>query len=129
MNDAPDPVDDRDGWMAAAAEFVQARLDLVRHEAREAGRAAARRAAIATAVVGSAILFWLLLLAGLIGLVAAKQPGWTWWQVTLGIAVLHLLVAVAGVLLLRRPGTPLFQLTRSELAKDQEWLDRLKQKR
>lgn len=128
MKDAPDSVDDGDGWKAAAAEFVQARLDLVRHEAREAGREAARRTAMVAVIVGCVVLSWLLLLAGLIGLVAAKHPDWNWWQVTLGAAVIHLLVGFAVLLLLRRPAPPVFPLTRSELAKDQEWLDHLKRK-
>ncbi len=131
MNEAPDPDadDPPDDWKSLAAEFVQARLELIRHEAREAGRQAARRAATAVVIAGCAVLFWMLTVAGLIGLVAASRPDWAWWQITLAAGGLHLLVALACLLTLRRPGRPAFPLTRSELAKDQAWLETLKHKR
>ncbi len=52
MNDAPDPDAAPDDWKALAAEFVQARLELIRHEAREAGREAAKRAATVVVTMG-----------------------------------------------------------------------------
>lgn len=129
MNDAPDPDAPPDDWKALAAEFVQARLELIRHEAREAGREAAKRAATVVVIAGCAVLFWMLTVVGLIGLVAASRPEWTWWQITLAAGGLHLIVALIALLTLRRPGKPPFPLTRSELAKDQAWLETLKRKR
>lgn len=130
MNDAPDPGSEPSGgdWKTAAAEFAQARLELIRHEARAAGREAARRAATAVIIVGAAVLFWILMVAGLIGLIAAARPDWPWYHITLVAGGLHLLVGVAGLFYLRKPAPPAFPLTRSELAKDQEWLETLKRK-
>ena len=65
-------------------------------------------------------------MAGLIGLIAASQPGWPWYLITLGIAAIHLMAAVAAVLALKKPVDPPFPLTRAELTKDQAWLESLK---
>lgn len=125
---APGPHGPPDDWKAAAAEFVQARIELVRHEAREAGRLAARRAATVAVILGGAVLFWLLTVAGLIGIITAARPDWGWGPVTLAAAGLHLLGALLALLSLRKPAPPAFTLTRTELAKDQKWLENLKNK-
>ncbi|GAA5484404.1 phage holin family protein [Haloferula sargassicola] len=113
-----------DGWKAVVHEFVDARLGLIKLEAREAGREAARRTAIAVVIAGAALAAWALTLAGVIGWIA-RSAGWPWFFVALGAAVLHLLIAGIGALLLRQ-GSALFPLTRSELSKDREWLQTLK---
>lgn len=130
MNDAPEPDADAppENWKALAAEFVQARIELIRFEARAAGRQAAQRAATAVFIVGCAVLFWMLTVAGLIGLVAATRPDWTWWHIALAAGGIHLLVGLIALLSLKRSGDPAFPLTRSELAKDQAWLETLKRK-
>ncbi|BCX47374.1 hypothetical protein HAHE_12820 [Haloferula helveola] len=134
MSEAPetyrDEAEGADGdWKASAAEFVQARIELIRLEARDAGREAARKAATVVIITGCAILCWMLVITGLIGLVAAARPDWPWYHITLVAAGLHLAIAGIGVLSLRKGGQPPFPLTRSEFAKDQAWLETLKKKR
>lgn len=118
-----------DDWTAAAAEFVQARIELIRLEAKDAGREAGRKVGTVIVVVSCAILVWLLILAGLIGWISASRPDWPWYHVTLVAAGLHLAVALLGLLSLKKGGKPSFPITRSELAKDQAWLESLKKKR
>ena len=109
-----------------AAEFVDSRLELFRLEAQAAGRDAAQRGVLVAIVAVGAGLTWLLLLAGLIGLIANVQDAIPWYGLTLLAALAHLLVAGAAILRLRQPGPSSFPLTRNELAKDREWLQRLK---
>jgi len=113
-------------WQEMAAEFVDSRLELFRLEAKTASREAAQRAALVAIISVAVALTWILLLAGLIGLIAHAQEAIPWYGLTLIAALLHLIVAIAAVARLRQPGTPSFPLTRNELAKDREWLQRLK---
>ena len=121
--DDPPPQSGGD-WKAALAEFAEARLELVRLEARDAGRQTARRLALAVAggIAGSSA--WALLMAGLVGWTSA-MTGWPWWVPALILGILHLFPAVVALVLLRRPGPPAFPITRSELQKDREWLHSL----
>jgi uncharacterized membrane protein YqjE len=130
MIDAPetstDPAHKAGGWTASASNFIATRIELVRLEARDAGKFAARRLALVVIIVGAALFAWLIGMAGLIGLIAASKPDWPWYLVTLGIAAVHLLAAVAAILALKKPAPPPFPLTRAELSKDQAWLESLK---
>lgn len=133
MTEAPEPAPagepDRDGedWKSSAGEFLNARLELFRLEARQAGRNAARRVGLVVFAVGSALLCWALVMAGLIGLIAALAS-WPWHFVALALGGAHLLAAGLALLALRKPSGDPFPLTRSELEKDREWLNRLFQK-
>jgi uncharacterized membrane protein YqjE len=122
-----DPDDSPATWGAMAAEFVSARLALVRLEARAAREVAARRFASLLLLLLCGALTWILGMVGLIGWIAAICP-WNWWQVTLATAGIHALGAVLAGLALRRPAPPVFPLTRAELANDQQWLETLKRK-
>lgn len=115
-----------DSWKAMAAEFIDARVELVRLEARQAGQIAAQKVALLVIAGFCALLVWLLLLAGLIGWISSLQDSIPWYGVTLIAALLHLLVAVGAVVKLRQPGDPPFPLTRTELEKDRAWLESLK---
>lgn len=113
-------------WLGAATEFLDARFGLIRAEARDAGRIAAKRVAAAFVLAVGAALGWLLLLVGLIGLVAASRGDWTWYGVMLVVAGVHFVAAVIAFFVLRRPCPPAFPLSREELNKDRSWLERLK---
>ncbi|MGB1128750.1 MAG: phage holin family protein [Haloferula sp.] len=129
FNPPPEPARQsaaQDSWKAAAAEFIDSRVELIRLEARSAGQEFAQRAALVAIVVGCAALVWLLLLAGLIGWIASLQDAVPWYGLTLIAALIHLIVAVAAVAKLRQPGATTFPLTRTEFAKDRAWLESLK---
>ena len=123
MSESHDPV--RPDWKESLGEFFQARLELFRLEAREAGREAASRAVAGVVAAIAIYLFWLLLLAGMIGWISSVRPDWPWWGSALIAAGVHLLVALAGMRKLREKPPETFPLTRNELAKDREWLDRI----
>src|SRR5690606_21162507 len=114
-------------WQEAAADFVAARVELLSLEARKAAAAAALKGALAAFAVSCAMIAWLLLVAGLVGWIAAAA-GWPWHFVALAAAVFHLALAGIAAVLLRRPGPPSFPLSRAELAKDHEWLRNLQDK-
>lgn len=114
--------------MAAASEFVTARTELLKLEMRDAGQLAAKRAALVVVILFGAFFFWMFAVAGLIGWVSASQS-WPWHGVALGAAFLHLLLAAAAGMLLKKPAPPSFPITRAEIAKDQAWLETLKNDR
>ncbi|MEM1083074.1 MAG: phage holin family protein [Verrucomicrobiota bacterium] len=130
MSDAPEPTDPTDpeneGWIASASNFLTTRIELVRLEAREAGKHAAKRLGLVIFIIGAALFSWLIGMAGLIGLIAASKPEWPWYWVTISVAALHLLAAVLALLALKKPAPPSFPVTRAELSKDQAWLESLK---
>jgi MFS family permease len=113
-------------WRESAVEFVAARAELIALEAREAGRAAARRAVLLAFIGGCALTAWLTGMAGLVGWVATAGGGLPWHWVALAAALLHLLLAGIAVLVLRRPAPPAFPISRAELSKDRQWLLNLK---
>lgn len=129
MTDGPEPEHPQASpWQNAAADLVSARLQLLSLEAKEAGRIAAIKGALAAVTVMAMALAWLCVLAGGIGWIAAATST-PWHFVTLGAAGVHLLVVLIAVLALRRPVPPTFPLTRNELAKDREWIATLQQPR
>jgi hypothetical protein len=104
-------------------------LELIRIESREATRIALRKGILTGALAATAFFIWALLLAGGIGWLAgylesAGHPcGWP--VVTFAVAGLHILLAGALLLALRRPNPPPFPITRNEFEKDREWLKTL----
>ena len=107
-------------WREAAVEFVSARVELIAFEAKEAKKHAAGKAALVVIILGSAAVAYLTVLTGLIGWIAST--GVPWYFVTLGAALLHLILAGIAVGMLKRPLPPAFTHTKAELAKDREWL-------
>jgi uncharacterized membrane protein YqjE len=117
----PDPpASHRPSWREAAADFVSARVELIAFEAKEAKKHAAGKAVLVVIILACAVVAYLTILAGAIGWIAST--GAPWYFVTLGAALLHLLVAGIAVALLKRPLPPAFTHTKAELAKDREWL-------
>lgn len=116
----------------AVSEFVSARLELAAIEAKEAAAFTVRKVVWAVALALCAFFVWMLLLAGLAGLLAdwaetrisdslPGVPGWV--AVLFGLAVLHALAAVVLVVLLKKkPAAPLFELTRQEIENDRTWV-------
>ena len=135
MNDPfdppPPPVEiEEDSWAKAAAEFVSSRIELIRLEAEQAGTQLARKAAFLAACIICVVMVWLLLSAGLIGLITSLSGGRVpWYGAAMILAALHLVGGVFAVMQLRKPVAPTFPLTRNQLAKDKEWLEQIKKER
>ncbi len=112
-------------WTDALGTLVSTRIALIKTEAGEAAGHAAKRAAAAAAAAVLALFFWVLLLAGGIGALAAAT-GWKWFWLTLAAAGLHALVILILLGFARKSTPSPFPVTRAEFEKDRQWLDRLK---
>ena len=108
---------------------MEARIELIQIESREACRQAMRQGIVAGMLCAIAFFAWALLLAGGIGWLAhgLEQSGhpWGWPKITLAAAVLHILLGVGLFLALRLRNQPSFPVTRNEFEKDREWLKTL----
>lgn len=132
MDPAPDhPAQQstNEGLRSSLHALLSARTAIIRHELKLALKCRAR--AVASLVIAAILAFftWALFLAGSIAAISGAS-GWPWHLVTLGFAVLHLLVA--GILLLTASSSaksPSFPVTRSEFKKDCEWLESLQNKK
>lgn len=118
-----------DGLRSSLHALLSARIAIIRQELKLAAKQRLR--AIASLVVASILVFftWALFLAGSIAAIAMAS-GWPWHLVTLGFAVLHLLVA--GLLVVTASNSsraPSFPVTSSEFKKDCEWLEGLQNKK
>jgi MFS family permease len=117
-----------ENWREAFMALISARIALIQFEAGEAARQRARR--VVGVIVAALCLFftWALLLAG--GIAAlSSATGWPWHWLALGVATLHMLVAI----LLLKTGSasqaaPAFPLTRAEFQKDREWIENFQKK-
>ena len=113
-------------------QYVAARGELLTIESREAARVAARKGALA-AVIGTSIFaaYALLLVAAvsvtghwLHDLLPGKWSQFGWQTAALLAGLLHLAIAAGCFRALRRPPRQaLFEVTRSELQKDRQWLN------
>lgn len=130
--DKLDPVPPRDALnekpRTAFADFLAARMQLTAFEAREFGILLARKGAMAAIILGCGSVAYLLFLAGLIGLLSATTDMFSWYGVTLVLALLHVIPVLITIAVIRRPMPRLFPDTRSEISKDLEWLERFKKK-
>ncbi len=111
-------------FIAAKLGYLRARLKLAGIEGKEAAVHGGIILGLAIGALVALIFGYFLLIIGLVFLIAlAFGGGNAWIWVLLGAAVLHVLIAVALVLVARaKLGTPLFPLTLEEFQKDQEWL-------
>ncbi len=107
-------------WDAVMA-LIQARVALVRLEAKDAASVGARRAVMVLLAIGCVFFGWCLLLAGIVAGIAALA-GWPWYGVAIAVAALHIILAVILVKLAKSSASPTFTHTRAEFLKDREWL-------
>lgn len=112
-------------FSAMLAEFAAARAGLARCEAQDLARRAGRKGMTAAVALAALAFAWALLLAGGLGWAAAAGLPWHW--IAIGAGVLHLLAVLVLGMFLARPAPPAFPLTRRELEKDREWIEKLKQ--
>jgi uncharacterized membrane protein YqjE len=112
-------------------DFLQARWDLLGLETREAAGILTSRLIILLLAAAALVAAWVLLLVAAWGVLrivlAARLSGdLAPWAGPLAAALLFLIHLAAGLVLLararRRSAPPLFECTRAEWKKDQEWL-------
>lgn len=116
-----------ENWSAAVSSLLTARLAIISAEAKIAAESTVKKVILAAVAALTGLLFWLTLMAGLIGLIPSLTCALSWYHVALIIAGLHLLVALIAVMLLKKKTPPPFSLTRSEFEKDRQWLSKTKQ--
>ena len=124
--------DESSALKRAVSEFVAARIELAAIETKEAAEFAVRKAVMAVTVALCVFFVWILVMAGLTGLLdawAEKQfadqiPGVPGWVIILfALAALHAIVAIILALLLKKkPATQLYELTRQEMENDKAWV-------
>jgi hypothetical protein len=108
--------------------YLSARKELFAIEAKElAGRLRIRGAGV-VAIGVLVVSTYALLIAGLIGWLAALSGpnGLAWYSIALIIAGIQLILAVIIGFLVTRPMPPAFPFTRKELQLDSSWLQSLK---
>lgn len=112
--------------LAAALEYLHARLTLAGMEAKEALVHFAVIIALAVGAVALIVFGYLFVCVGaavLIALLLAVSPGW----VILALGGIHIAVALCCLLIaFVRLKAAVFTATFAELQKDQEWLTRAK---
>lgn len=109
-------------WRVALMDLVAARLAIIQLESKDATREASRRAILIAAACGAAFFGWALLLVGSVSLLS-QATGWPWNLVAMGLAALHLVIAIILSQSAKPSGTPSFPITRTEFQKDREWIE------
>lgn len=126
---SPEPAADHPAavhdWQSAIAEFAASRIELIRLESQDAAQLAAQKTRDVILLTCAAVLGWLCLLAGLIGALQ-HLTRWPWWCCALAFSVVHAVIAAVVAARLKRPGPPVFPLTREEFLKDKLWMQSLK---
>lgn len=124
----PDPThSDNDNWFTSISALVSTRLAIISAEAKIIVESTVKKVILAVVAAITAFLFWVILMAGLIGFLPTLSDHLAWYHVALIIAGLHLLVVLIAVLLLKKKTTPPFSHTRTEFKKDRQWLSKTKQ--
>lgn len=111
-------------FLAAGSQYLRARLDLAGIETRDA---ASHYTVILAIFLGAGLLlalgylfFWLALVF-LLARAFDTPHAWAW--ITLGVGAVHLTVAALLLLWCKRQlARPMFESTREEFRKDQQWL-------
>lgn len=113
-------------WPSALATLVSARIAIISEESRDAIEVFSGKAALVAICVFCCFIFWLALMVGLIGGLAAVSS-LAWYHVAFILAGVHLLVGIVTVMLLTKKSPPVFTITKSEFTKDKLWLASVKQ--
>lgn len=117
--------------------YVKAKAELAAIEAKEAASQMGAKAAAGAKAAFFGVFAYIMLMATLIGVGTQLLQGHipqleehvgTWPIVTTILFLLHIIIAVIFIDKLKKAGnTPLFTLTKSELEKDKQWLQEMKQ--
>lgn len=113
-------------WIEAVPALIASRIGIFRIEAQEALSALIAKLVL---VAFGALMFvcaWALLLAGAVGWISAHYE-WPWYQVALGAAGVHFVLAVMMFMIIRAIKRPCaFPVTCQEFEKDRQWLNQIK---
>lgn len=125
----PDPGDSgNENLFTAISALISARLAIISAEAKIAAETTVKKVILAAVAAITGLLFWIILMAGLIGFIPTLYTCLAWYHVALIIAGLHLFVVLVAILLLKKKTPPPFSHTRTEFEKDRQWLSKTKQK-
>ena len=102
--------------------LIAARFALIQLESKIAAKEGAKRASFVAGACACAIFTWALVLAGGISLIS-EATGRPWNQITIGLAILHLLVGIILARLAKPSADTAFPITRAEFQKDREWIE------
>ncbi|MBC7980201.1 MAG: phage holin family protein [Armatimonadetes bacterium] len=108
------------------ANLLSSRIGIINSESKRALETGIKKAIPLAAAIFCLLVTWLLLLAGGLGLIAAKTT-WPWFYAAFAAAGLHILVMVILLNIAKSRAIDAFPLTRAEFKKDREWLNQLKQ--
>lgn len=113
-------------WKEAIPSLITSRIGIFRIEAQEALEETVRKLIILGVAVFCLIATWVLLTAGLIGLIAV-QFNCAWYFAAFSIGGGYLLIALIMILIAKGlKKNESFPITREEFEKDREWLNKLK---
>ncbi len=115
-------------WADSISDLLGSRIALFQLEAKQAAARSAGRLAMIASAAFCAVVTWLLLMAGIAGIVDTFT-GLAWYWTCLVLAGIHLLAIAALLRAARAPGPPTFEHTRSEFQKDCEWLKNLQHRK
>ncbi|MCX8496850.1 MAG: phage holin family protein [Akkermansiaceae bacterium] len=110
------------GWREAIMTLVASRLAIIEIESKEFANETIRRTSLI--LIASCLIFfaWALFLVSSIAWIAelTERP---WSQITLSMALVHLLGALFFARMASSSRPPSFSATRAEFKKDREWIE------
>ena len=118
-------IDNAIGFVSALFSYVETRAALLAVESKALLLQLAAVVAFALGALIAVVFGYIFILASLI-VGIAHQTGVSWTWIALGVGLLHIILAVACVLLAKTKLTGrLYPETRAELKRDQQWLKSL----
>jgi uncharacterized membrane protein YqjE len=115
-----------ESWKEAIPSLITSRLEIFKFEAQDALGAVAKKLILLGVIIFCLIATWVLLTAGLVGLISAHF-NCAWYFSAFSISGVHLLIALIMLLIVKgSKKSESFPVTREEFEKDREWLNQLK---
>ncbi len=118
---------DRGNWVEAIFGLIESRASIITLEAKDAFGTGVSKLIPLVVCLFCVFLAWALTVTAAIGCLAAATE-WKWHQITFAMAGLHVLIAVAALLVAKKRKPAPFPVTRAEFEKDREWLIQLKKR-
>ncbi len=116
-----------ESWKEAFGTLVSSRIAIIQAESGEAVSTGVKKAVLVAVIALSALLIWILVLAGAVGAIAAATE-LMWYHMAFIAAGVHLIIAIIAVFLVKAKSAAPFPMTRAEFEKDKAWLNQLSKK-